>query len=199
MHRRGVSAACRHDSGLHGSESSRYSPPHGPRDGSLLTGVMMHSAGLRSARSLQLLAALVALPIVAGCSGNPQKSVASDSATPAADARCRAEPAPAAICRFVSAVEGGDLSGLSEGERALVSNRASLPKGDWKLNSCQAVGDLTAECQVTFQPSGSSHPPRVVTFDANPSNGTYDAQTGQFTPPSGGDVEYEVVDYRMRP
>lgn len=28
------------------------------------------------------------------------------------------------------------------------------------------------------------------------SNGTYDAQTGQLTPPPGGDIEYEVVDYR---
>ena len=111
---------------------------------------------------------------------------------PARDAACDGG-AEAAVCRFVTAVQSGDLSTLTEAERDVAAGIDDLPDDPWVLDRCELIGDVTVHCQVEFQTQEQNSEPAAAGFSVGPSNGTYD--DGQITTPQGEDLRYEVDEY----
>ena len=124
-------------------------------------------------------------------SSAPSPSAApSPAVVPALDASCRQEAVTVAVCRFVSAALTGDLTGLTEGERALAQQDTDLPDAAFSVASCDLEGDVTVLCEVRFD-----DPERVAAgFRLQPSNGELDAATGQVVVDAGETLAYEVVE-----
>lgn len=140
--------------------------------------------------------ALAALVLVAGCSAGPgspasaPSSAAPEASPPSAAApsvECSDDAVESAVCRFVTAVQAGDTTGLSAAERQVAATVDDLPDGAPEIDSCELVGDVTVTCTVVF--AGSDAP---VGFSVVPVNAEYD--DGALLTEDGEAVRYEVVE-----
>jgi hypothetical protein len=105
---------------------------------------------------------------------------------------CPDGPVEDAVCRFLAAVQAGDVAGLSEGEReAAGAVGAELPPGGWAVEVCELVGDITVACEVSMAASED-----LLGFHVVPVNAAY--EDGELTTDDGEDVRYEVEGYLGR-
>jgi hypothetical protein len=125
------------------------------------------------------------LLLLAGCSSQDAPVVPAPAAAPSS-AACPQDPVDAAVCRYVSAVQADDTSGLSAGEQAVAAAADDLPAEEW-TSSCELVGDVTVLCEVTF-----GQAPELRGLHVAPVNAEHD--DGKLTTPDGEAVRYEVVD-----
>lgn len=128
---------------------------------------------------------------VASPSASPEPSPPpSPVARPELDASCREDAASEAVCRFVLALQTGELDGLTDGERALAQEDTDLPDGPFSVIACDLEGDVTVLCEVQF-----SDPERIAAgFRLVPANGDYDPATGDLVVRPGERLRYEVVE-----
>lgn len=97
------------------------------------------------------------------------------------------------VCRFVAAVQSGDNSLLSQQERELAATVTDLPSRTWYIAGCELVGDVSAECQVTFDATATAPEPTSAGFQLGPVNGEY--RDGEIILPPGEELRYEVSEY----
>ena len=106
------------------------------------------------------------------------------------DPSCTAGAPETAVCRFVLALQTGDLSGLTDDERALAEPANDLPDAPFAVTSCELEGDVTVLCEVQF-----ADPERIAAgFRLQPSNGEPDPATGQIVVEPGQTLAYGVVE-----
>lgn len=106
------------------------------------------------------------------------------------DPSCGRDVATEAVCRFVLALQTGELEGLTDGEQALARVETDLPDAPFAVSSCELEGDVTVLCEVRFP-----DPERIAAgFRLVPANGEYDAETGQVVVSPGERLRYEVVE-----
>ena len=106
------------------------------------------------------------------------------------DPSCGLDVATEAVCRFVLALQTGELEGLTDGERELASVETDLPDADFAVSSCELEGDVTVLCEVRFD-----DPEQIAAgFRLVPANGELDAESGQVIVAPGEQLRYEVVE-----
>lgn len=134
-----------------------------------------------------------ALPLTPSPTPSPTPPApSSPSASPVAwpDPSCEDDVAAEAVCRFVLALQTGELDGLTEGEQALARVETDLPDAAFAVSSCELEGDVTVLCEVRF-----ADPEQIAAgFRLVPANGEYDAETGQVVVAPGEQLRYEVVE-----
>jgi hypothetical protein len=93
------------------------------------------------------------------------------------------------MCRFITAAQAGALDELSDGEAAVAGAvEGELPPGDWEIERCDLVGDVTVLCVLGFDSSAVS-----LGFHVVPVNAEYN--DGELLTEDGEDVRYEVAEY----
>ena len=108
------------------------------------------------------------------------------------DAACEL-PDEAAVCRFVRALQSGDLSTLSEAERVIAAGIEGFPNDVWVLDGCDLIGDVTVYCQIQFTSAEPNSERAAAAFSVGPVNGTYD--NGAINTAPGEELRYEVNEY----
>jgi hypothetical protein len=125
------------------------------------------------------------LVLLAGCTTQDAPVVTAPTAMPSSTV-CPQDPVDAAVCRYVTAVQADDPSGLSAEEQAVAAAAEDLPAGEW-TSTCELVGDVTVLCEVTF-----GQAPELRGLHVAPVYAEYD--DGKLITPDGEAVRYEVVD-----
>ena len=106
------------------------------------------------------------------------------------DPSCARDVATEAVCRFVLALQTGELEGLTDGEQELAGVETDLPDAAFAVSSCELQGDVTVLCEVRFD-----DPEQIAAgFRLVPANGDVDAETGQVVVAPGEQLRYEVVE-----
>lgn len=117
-------------------------------------------------------------------------------ATPPLDPKCKQGSSDeVGLCRFVIAVQTGNLSALSAEEKKVAATVKDLPKRAWTITSCELVGDVTVLCEIGFAGTPANSEPAAAAFTLGPVGGEYNAESGGYDVPSGGKVTYEVNGY----
>jgi hypothetical protein len=110
------------------------------------------------------------------------------------DASCRQDTVTSALCAFVSAVQSGKTSTLTNTERQVARTIKNLPKGPYVVSSCVLEGDVTVRCEVTFTSGAPVSERTAAGFSVQPANGEY--RDGQIIVPPGQKLRYQVIEYR---
>ena len=106
---------------------------------------------------------------------------------------CRQDVVMSRLCRFVIAVQTGNVATLSSDERAVAARAKAVPRRSWTLRTCELVGDVTVRCDVRFTRATAGSAPVVATFLLQPTNG--DFVDGEIVLPPGVALRYGVIDY----
>ena len=112
---------------------------------------------------------------------------------PPRDGACDDDAVQKALCKFVAAIQSGDLGALSAQERNVAGRAGELPHRPWVIDRCQLTGDVTVTCQIRFDEDAPGTEATSAAFTVGPVNGTYN--DGQITTPPGEDLRYEVNGY----
>jgi hypothetical protein len=139
--------------------------------------------------------------LLTGCGGSdddappaappPDAGAGEDTEPVQLDPACEQSDVEQALCRFVVAVQAGDLVDLSEEEQAVAAVVTDLPGGPWTVDSCELEGDVTVLCQATF--TEAPEPGRTAGFYVGPVNGEFN--DGRIIVPEGETLRYEVNQY----